>query len=62
MTEFKLSSNDLVGKTNEEIIEHIFKNSKEVYEQMRQNIIDNIGEEGLHDIERQKILTTFDKN
>ncbi len=62
MTEFKLDAKEFSGKTNEEIVEVISKNSKEVYEQMRQNIIDNIGELGLHDVERQKILTTFDKN
>lgn len=61
-TEFKFAPEQLKGKSNEELIEIVSKDTLEVYDQMRQNIIDNIGELGLHDIERQKILTTFDKN
>lgn len=62
ITEFKIKVSDILHKSNEELINSLYKDASEVYDQMRQNIIENIGPEGLEQMERSIILTTFDRN
>lgn len=52
----------MVGHTKDELIESITKDLHEVYDMLRDNVIENVGEDGLKHMERDIILMTFDQN
>lgn len=62
MTEYKLTVAEFNGKTKDEIIERLIKDLKEVYDQLREVMFENVGVNSTHDIERELILQTFDAN
>ncbi len=59
---FNLQAKDLNGLTKEELISKITNDLIESYDFLRQHLIDNVGEENAHHIEREIILMTFDQN
>jgi preprotein translocase subunit SecA len=58
----KLKIEDLKNKTEENLIKIVKKFLFDGYENMRQNIIDNLSEEELYSIEKDIVLKTFDEN
>ncbi|WKX02503.1 preprotein translocase subunit SecA [Candidatus Mycoplasma mahonii] len=62
MVEFKLKSEDFVGKMNLEIIEEIQGQLADAYSTIREVIVENTSEDSLHEIEREILIRTFDDN
>ena len=58
----RLTEDMLKGKTKEEMTEIIFNELELAYLELRENTIENTGEDVLHDYERQTVLSTFDEN
>ena len=58
----KLAVKDIKGKTALEIKGIVTKKLIAAYEELKQNIIDNFAEDTMHDLEREIIISTFDKN
>ena len=62
LVDFKLDVTKLKKLTRPEMIASIQKDLQEVYDLLRQRIIDNTDEDVLHNIEREILLSTFDEN
>ena len=62
LTNRKLIKDELVGKTNQEMIEIINNHLQEAYSEIRSKIIENSSEDYMHSIEREIVLRTFDEN
>ncbi|MCK5866958.1 MAG: preprotein translocase subunit SecA [Mycoplasmataceae bacterium] len=58
----ELKIEEIKGKTLPETKEIITKKLLDAYEELKQNIVDNFAEDTMHDLEREIIISTFDKN
>lgn len=58
----KLTPEMFIGKTEGEMTQIIDKELQEAYLELRNNTIENISEEEMHNLEREIVIVTFDEN
>ena len=58
----ELKIDDIKNKTLPDTKDIISKKLLDAYEELKGNVIENFGEDTMHDLEREIIISTFDKN
>lgn len=62
LVKFKFNIDELNGLSKDELINKVYEDLTNAYSIVRENLINNVGEENAHHLEREIILMTFDQN